>query len=356
MPRHRTKVTILSGFLGSGKTTLLNALLRDTQEPLGVIVNDFGSVNVDAALVGSQTAVDGEVALQNGCICCTIRGDLLSALLSLTRRASPPSRIVIETSGVSDPAAVARTFLHPTLQEHIDLSAIVVCVDPTEFTGLTREEWGLASRQVRVADFVVLTKGDLASPGERAATLEVLRSVAPEARVVLSSVQNVPNDLVLDLPVLWTSGRLEGTDGRAVHVHEVGEEHGHHHDGHAYETWTFRSERPLSIYALRRALRRLPRWVFRAKGFVQVAEDPSVRVLVQVVGGRAELSDEGPWDHTTPRSELVFLAPEGALDPSLLGSLLEECRADGSDSTEGFMQEMLGYFNRLLSGISTHGG
>ena len=78
----RTRVTVLAGFLGAGKTTLLNALLRDTPEPLGVIVNDFGSINVDAALVSGKANVENEGALQNGCICCTIRGDLLTALLS----------------------------------------------------------------------------------------------------------------------------------------------------------------------------------------------------------------------------------------------------------------------------------
>lgn len=364
----RTKVTILSGFLGAGKTTLLNALLRDTTEPLGVIVNDFGSVNVDAQLVGSRATVQGEVALQNGCICCTIRGDLLDALWSLTHRPSPPSQILIETSGVSDPASVARTFLDPRIHDSVELAAIVVCVDPTEFTHLTEPERSLASDQVRMADFVVLTKGDLSTPDERLTADEHLRSIAPHARVVESSARRTPTDLILNLPRLWTGDRLEETPARSVHVHEVGHahdhDHGHGHDHdhdhgshgvHAYETWTFRTEQPLSIYALRRALRRLPPLVFRAKGFVHVAEDPSVRVLVQVVGRRAELATQEPWGERDPTTELVFLGPEGALVPDELQSLMDGCRANGVDPTEGFMQDMVGYFNRLLSGVPTHG-
>ena len=141
----RTRVTILAGFLGAGKTTLLNALLRHTPEPLGVIVNDFGSVNIDAALVAGHTALDGEVALQNGCICCTIRGDLLAALLRLRRRENPPSHIIIEASGVSDPAAVARTFVDPRLSDQVELAAIVGCVDPTSVSDLLGSDRGLAS-------------------------------------------------------------------------------------------------------------------------------------------------------------------------------------------------------------------
>ncbi|MEM9462629.1 MAG: GTP-binding protein [Myxococcota bacterium] len=360
----RTKVTILSGFLGAGKTTLLNALLRDTTEPLGVIVNDFGIVNVDAQLVGSRATVEGEVALQNGCICCTIRGDLLDALLSLTRRPSPPSQILIETSGVSDPTSVARTFVDPRVQDYVELAAIVVCVDPTEFMDLPEPEWSLAADQVKVADFVVMTKGDFATPDERLAAGERVRTIAPHARVVESSAQHTPTDLILNLPQLWTSDRLAQTPARSVHVHEVGHDHGHdhdhdhdhdHHGVHAYETWTYQAQQPLSLYALRRALRRLPPLVFRAKGFVHVAEDPGVRVLVQVVGRRAELTTQGPWGEGDARTELVFLGPEGTLVPDELQSLMDGCRAQGVDATEGFMQDMVGYFNRLLSGVPGHG-
>lgn len=356
----RTRVTVLAGFLGAGKTTLLNALLRDTPEPLGVIVNDFGSINVDATLVSGKANVENEVALQNGCICCTIRGDLLSALLSLTRRPDSPNHILIEASGVSDPAGIVRTFIDPRIAEHVELAAVVGCVDPCEFPALIEEDWTLASTQLRVCDFAVLTKADASTPEQRAAAAELIGRLAPRARLVDSSLEAPPTALLLGAQGLWDEARTasSSSDAEQPHVHEVSEQHDHahhhhhhHHNVHAFETWTYRAEQPLSTYALRTALAKLPRQVFRAKGFVHAAEEPGARLLVHVVGGRAELRVEGEWGEDGPRTELVFLGREDSLPVEELRALLEGCQHDGRPAAEGFMDDMLGYFNRLLSGV-----
>ena len=352
----RTKITILGGFLGSGKTTLLNELIRATDEPLAVIVNDFGSINVDAKLIGGQENVEGEVALQNGCICCTIRGDLLDAVFSLLRRDAPPQHIVIETSGVSDPIAVARTFLHPSVAEQVVLSTIIVCVDPTEFNLLTESQWTLAADQVQAADFVVLTKCDVATRSERIAARAVLKNIGSDLRILESSLNEMPTDLVIDSPRIWKKLFADWEIRESAHVHEVGSHHHHHHHGPAFETWTFRSERPMSLYGLRRALRKLPKEVFRAKGFVYAAEDRATKVVMQVAGRRAELSEVGEWNEGEEATEIVFLGPEGALVPAELQALMESCMSDRIDSTEGFMDEMLGFFNRMLSGLPPHQG
>lgn len=351
----RTRVTVLAGYLGAGKTTLLNALLRDTPEPLGVIVNDFGSVNVDASLVAGQTSVEGEVALQNGCICCTIRGDLLTALLSLVRRPKAPQHILIETSGVSDPASVARTFIDARISDYVELAAVVGCVDASTFSTLVDHDWKLASSQLGACDYVVLTKVDEASEAQREATRELVRTLAPRARMLTSCPEDTPTALLLDAQVVWDEARAAEPKNEHVHVHEVGHHHGHHHHGHAFETWTFRSARPLSVYALRRALAQLPKPVVRAKGFVHTAEAPTTRLLVQVVGGRAELRDAGDWDADTPTTELVFLGAEGTLPVDELQATLAGCEHDGQPVHQGFMDDMLGYFNRLLSGVPGHG-
>lgn len=344
---------MVAGFLGAGKTTLLNALLRDTDEPLGVIVNDFGAVNIDAALVAGETSVAGEVALQNGCICCEMRGDLLAALLSLVRRTNPPRHILIEASGVSDPAGIVRTFLDPKLSDFIELAAVIGCVDPSEFPRLVGDDWTMAKGQLAVCDFVVLTKADATTEDQRAATEELVRTMAPRARVLVSGPDAEPSTVLLGTAALWDQARVARTPepGASAHIHEAGHAHGHHHHGvHAFETYTYRAHRPLSVYGLRRALAKLPSGVYRAKGFVHVCEDPETRVLVQVVGGRAELRVHGPWGQGEPCTELVFLGREGRVPAAALQSSIDACIHDGRPAAEGFMDDMVGYFNRLLAG------
>ena len=131
-------VTILSGFLGAGKTTLLNHILHgDHGLKIAALVNDFGAINIDAQLV---VGVEGEsVNLSNGCICCTIRGDLLKETLKLLRRQDPPEYIIVETSGVSDPIAVANTFLLPDIKLLVRLDSILVVVDADNILTLDEE-------------------------------------------------------------------------------------------------------------------------------------------------------------------------------------------------------------------------
>ena len=120
-----TPVTIVGGFLGSGKTSLLNHILtRAHGKRVAVLVNDFGAINVDAKLIVS---VEGEtVSMMNGCVCCTIRDDLLIEVERLLASENPPEHIVIETSGVSKPVSVAETFINPSVQSFVDVRIIVV--------------------------------------------------------------------------------------------------------------------------------------------------------------------------------------------------------------------------------------
>ncbi len=329
----RTRVVILTGFLGAGKTTLLNTLLRQTTERLGVIINDFGDINVDASLVSGQVAVDGEAALQGGCVCCTIRDDLLMALLRLRRRADPPRRVILETSGVSDPAAVARTFVHPRVAPYIELACIVGCVDPLSFPKLGAEDRALAEGQLRVCDFVLLTKSEVCSAEQRRAARSAVQALAPGARILTASRAYAPSELLLDCPTLWDEARVLDTTEtfERPHVHALaetpGHHHHHHHDGHAFETWSYESSAPLSIHRLHATLLALPAAVFRAKGFVHGGEDPSVRVEVHVVGGRVDMRVASATN-PPPLAQLVFLAREGHLEPRTLRAALDACTQD----------------------------
>ncbi len=143
-------VTILSGFLGAGKTTLLNHILHGNHGlKIAALVNDFGAINIDAQFV---VGVEGEsVNLSNGCICCTIRGDLLKETLKLLQRQAPPEYIIVETSGVSDPIAVANTFLLPDIKPLVRLDSILVVVDADNILTLDEENLGLALDQIAAA-------------------------------------------------------------------------------------------------------------------------------------------------------------------------------------------------------------
>lgn len=152
-------VTILTGFLGAGKTTLLNRILNgDHGLRVAVLVNDFGSINIDAGLVvGVESDV---ISLANGCICCTMRDDLAEAVTSVIDRPERPEYILLEAGGVADPSGIAITFLDPNLRERVRLDSITCVVDADQVIAAP-EQMELKIRQVAFSDMVVLNKADL---------------------------------------------------------------------------------------------------------------------------------------------------------------------------------------------------
>jgi G3E family GTPase len=185
-------VSVLTGFLGAGKTTLLNALLKDPAlANAAVIINEFGEIGLDHLLV--ETADDNVFEMSSGCLCCTIRGDLVDTLQDLaTRRASGEiksfDRVIIETTGLADPAPVLQTLMsHPELLQRYRLENVVTVVDSVNgFSTLDAHDE--AVRQVAVADRVVLTKTDLLTGVEGEDMLHAIigrvRKLAPSARIL----------------------------------------------------------------------------------------------------------------------------------------------------------------------------
>ena len=188
-------VTIIGGFLGAGKTTLLNHILsEDHGVRAAVLVNDFGAINIDAKLV---VGVEGEtVNLANGCVCCTIRDDLVGACLDLLQRPEPPEHLLIEMSGVSDPVPVLNTFLETELAAVFFLNSILAVVDAEQLPGLEGEMGHLARAQIHAADIVALNKVDLVSPGDLADVKEQVREMAPGSKILEVSHGRVPLELI----------------------------------------------------------------------------------------------------------------------------------------------------------------
>jgi G3E family GTPase len=336
---------VLTGFLGAGKTTLLNRILHaDHGLKVTVMVNDFGSINIDTQLV---VGVEGEtVSLANGCICCTIRGDLLEAALQLLGRREPPEYLLIEASGVSDPWAVAETFELPELRPYFHLDGVITVVD-AEYARKQQHYEDLIVEQVSAADIVVLSKVDLVDEAQRAEVEEWVRRIVPRARILPAVQGEVPFNLLLGI------GRykLELTPAQPHHEHEHHHEHGpdgdhdhdHHHDhehgpdcdhdhdhdhGAAFSSWSYTSAQPFALKALREVVLNLPVEIFRAKGLLYLADVPHRRAILQAVGPRVNVSLGEPWGEEPPRTQLVFLSTPGGLDELSLQAAFDRCRTE----------------------------
>jgi G3E family GTPase len=318
-------VIIITGFLGSGKTTLLNHLINsDHGLKIAVLVNDFGSINIDAELI---VGVEGEdtINLANGCICCTIRDDLRQAALRICRREEQPDALIIETSGVSDPLGVAQTFLYTDLANYTAVDTILTLVDAAEFLDLPAENEVLAMDQVGTADIVVLNKTDLVHADGLATVRQAIFEMVPDARIFETSYGEVP------LSLLFGHGafdplRFEGRGVHDVHVHRgTAGTADHIHDDHGtvFHTWSYESERPFSLQAIQATIDRLPATIYRAKGILYLDDAPDRRCVLQVVGKRASITMEEGWGEQTPYNRIVLIGAADGLDETALTAVFE---------------------------------
>jgi G3E family GTPase len=264
--RRRTPFTVVGGFLGAGKTTLVNHLLREASadratQRLAVLVNDFGAVNIDAALIESKTA--DTIALTNGCVCCQIGDDLTMALVRVLEAPEPFDAIVVEASGVSDPwriAQIARA--DPTLT----LEGIFVVVDASAVMAQAADPLLVDTivRQLRSADLVLLNKVDLVDGSALAAARAWIEARAGAIGVVETSEAKVP----LALLVSDAHGPTTALRG-ARSLREAGAVH-----GLEFETSTHRPQSVLCAASLRSLLKTMPAGVLRLKGLVRTDEMP----------------------------------------------------------------------------------
>jgi G3E family GTPase len=262
MAEARIPLTVIGGFLGAGKTTLLHRLLASARgRRLAVLVNDFGAINVDAALVASSSA--DAIALTNGCVCCSIGDDLTAALVRVLAADPPFDGVVIEASGVSDPWRIAQIGL---ADPALSLDGVVVLVDAAAVLAQSRDPLLADSlqRQLRSADIVVINKTDLTD----AETLRDVRSwvaqAAGEVTVFETTQADVPMAVLGGAAAAELQACAAGCCGHPDH-------HGHDHAA-LFDTWSQRPSRVFSAAALRSALKRMPPGVLRLKGIVRTDE------------------------------------------------------------------------------------
>jgi G3E family GTPase len=308
-------LTFIGGFLGSGETTLLNRLLVAPHgRRLVVLVNDFGRVNIDAALVASQT--DDMINLANGCVCCAVSADMIKTLIEIAEREEPPAAIVLEASGIAVLNGIVQIVLaNPAIR----LDGSLVVADEETLRELAEDT--LTSRlfqnQISAADLIVLSKVDLLDELQRAEAREWLAAHYPEKRVVEAVNGDVPAQVVL------------GIDTELDVQAEAPSTTDHAHD---FESVSFTVDEPLDGDRLEELFDALPESLLRAKGVLNLAEEPERRTVYQRVGERLSYTPAEPWGDETPRSSLVFIGPAGLLDWPKLEAGLDVCRANMSDA------------------------
>jgi G3E family GTPase len=316
-------LTVLGGYLGAGKTTLLNHLLSDAgARRIAVLVNDFGSLNIDAALV--RTHAGDTIELANGCLCCSLVSGFAEVLSQVKARAAEFDHVVIEASGVAEPlrvAQMAQGFGFP-------IDALLVVVDGERIEAQVADKYvgDVVRRQLRQADLLLVNKLDLISEERRDALRLVLGSLAPGIPRLEMVRGQVPVGLVLGshlgapLPNLlsdaWLGGLSDGVPGVGFDASEAVHRH-----RERFETWTLASERPLSRQELERFARGLPEGIARAKGFVVLEDAPERPHLFQVVGHRWSLEPLEAGS-AIPGTHLVVIGRRGAATATGLQELL----------------------------------
>jgi G3E family GTPase len=305
MSIERIPVSILTGFLGAGKSTLLNKLLKDSaMQDTAIIINEFGDVSIDHLLV--ETASEGVIELSDGCVCCTVRGDLIDTLAELmdriqTKRLKPLKRVVIETTGLADPAPVMQSIIgNPVIAQSFELNGLITVVDAVNGAQTLREHIE-ALKQVAVADRLILTKKTLASEGQLADLMAELKAINSRATIEDGDSDDWSADALLENG-LYNVGSKSADVARWLgaedyHHHAHHHEHNkhqcdencthdhHHHDqsanrhGDAIKAFSIIHDQPIAPMAIDMFVDILrsahASKILRMKAIVQLSDDPS---------------------------------------------------------------------------------
>ena len=325
-------VTLLTGFLGAGKTTLLNHILSNQQGlRSAVLVNEFGEVGIDNELVVATS--DQMVELSNGCICCSINGELQEAVHRVLERPEPLDLIVVETTGLADPLPVAMTFMAGDLRDRLRLDSIITVIDAEHFS-VTALESPIARAQVVYGDILLLNKADLVDEQRLKEVEAELRAIKTDARILRASRGDVPLGLLLSVGLFETDrlASLQAQEDAHEQHHNHGDHHHneHHHHPHTPELEGFSSvslavDAPFDLRRFQHFLDiQLPESVFRAKGVLWFRESER-RHLFHLCGKRFTI-DDSDWPDGSERHTKVVVIGKG-IDQATLKAQLEACVA-----------------------------
>lgn len=318
--RGRIPVSILTGFLGAGKSTLLNRILKDeASSDTAVIINEFGEVGIDNLLV--ETSGDTLVQLSNGCLCCTVRGELIDTLAGLidaiqTGRLKPIRRVVIETTGLADPAPVMQSVMgSPVIGQNFELDGVITVVDAVNGVS-TLDRHKEAVKQVAVADRLVISKQTMVDAAQLETLISRLRMLNPRAPLVDADSAEAATAAILENGLYDPATKIADVDrwlrdeiaqdhhGHAHHHHgehhhddghhhhhEHGHDHGHHHDvnrhGDDIRSFSIIHDRPIDLMSLEMFVDLLRsahgEKLLRMKAIVAMSDDPARPVVLHGV-------------------------------------------------------------------------
>ncbi len=313
------QVSLLTGFLGSGKTTLLNALLRhEAMSETAVLINEFGDIGIDHSLV--ETVDPDMIQLTTGCLCCTVQGDLTRALREIfLKRVNSKipafKRVLIETTGLADPAPVIQTLVNdPVISARYSLDGIIATIDALHGPGqLQRHEE--CRKQAAVADRLVITKTDIATPEQTTRCHEALEILNPAAPRLTAVSGDIHPDKLFDCGLFNPATKSYDVQNWLRAEAYADDEHHHHHDRNRHDenihAWCLNYEEPISwpafIAWIQTLIDNYGEKIFRIKGIVNIeGEDQPIAIhgVQHIFHPPAKLPD---WADETRNSKLVFI-------------------------------------------------
>ncbi len=300
----QTPVTIVTGFLGSGKTTLLNRMLQEQHgKKIAVILNEIGDVNLDSELVVQSVGEELKI-MNNGCVCCTVRGDLAKIAMDLVKKKVEFDHLVIETTGMADPSPVAQTFfMEESLKKHFYLDSIVTVVD-AKFIDKNLQEIKETQDQIGFADVILLNKTDLVTPQELVVVENKIASINNLAKVYKTIQSNIPIGDILGIRAFDLDARVE------VNPTILKEYHEHSHDN-AIQSIYLEENKPLDFERFSRFMElvigELGNQMLRYKGIIYASGENN-RVVFQGVHTNMGSNQDRPWGPQEERkTKIVFI-------------------------------------------------
>ena len=314
-PTKPVPVSILTGFLGAGKTTLLNYILKQQHGyKFAVIINEVGKIGVDGQLVERQR--EEIVEMSNGCLCCTVRKDLVKGVQNLLKKGGF-DYLLIETTGIAEPGPIAQTFLNlPQLQQLVRMDSIITVVDAEQILKQLKEV-ETAREQIRMADFILLNKTDLVDAAGLDAAEAQIRELNAQATLFRTNQSEVNLKEMLDMHAFDLDRKLE------VDPQFLDELSQRHH--HEINSVSFEFPKPFSVEALELFVQELSEKekIYRSKGFLWIEGNPR-RAVFHGVNNRFTLLWDRLWEKGEARSsQLVFIGKQ--IDEARIRKQLEQC-------------------------------